>query len=176
MGEVALPAIAQTPATRNATFAFLFHSATAITSARPLACWTRRMVWRVGEAYARTARLRFSSATRGRFCWGAGVEIESSIAGGISEGEVGASSAGQRDTREEGEEQKVTQKSERQRRLDSIHGSAPHLLRFPPLKDDRQSFGNVQWKSHRKEWESHIYDYLNWGYHHVWLNSILRQI
>lgn len=39
----------------------------------------------MGEAYARIARLRFSSATRGRFCCGAGVEAKSSIAGDVNE-------------------------------------------------------------------------------------------
>lgn len=40
-----------------------------------------------GIAYARTARLRFSSATRGRFCW-EGVGVESSITVTVDQGIV----------------------------------------------------------------------------------------
>lgn len=55
----------------------------------------------VGKStYARTARLRFSSATRGRLgcCWGGctGAEVESSIAGGINEGAVGRASSAEK--------------------------------------------------------------------------------
>lgn len=58
--------------------------------------------------YARTARLRFSSATRGRLgcccCGGggcAGAEVESSIAGGINEGAVGRASSAEKVDRAE---------------------------------------------------------------------------
>ena len=45
-----------------------------------------------GITYARTALLRFSSATRGRFWGGADLAVWSSMTGGVNEGEVGRAS------------------------------------------------------------------------------------
>lgn len=100
MCEIALSTIAETAATWHTTFALLLHSATTITSAKWNNLAGRLSLEGIpppqsgGSAYARTARLRFSSATRGRFCW-AGVEVGSSITGtgGVNVGEGRASSA-----------------------------------------------------------------------------------
>lgn len=97
MCEVALPAISETAATWYAAFAFLFHSAAAVTSARNRVI--SESVFQVtrpfssATTYARTALLRFSSATRGRFCCCAGVEVESSMTGGVNAAVGGAWSA-----------------------------------------------------------------------------------
>lgn len=97
MCEIALAAVSYASAAWHTTFAFLFHPAAPIAPAH--AQFVSRFIVPNGKSkkpegrtrtYARTARLRFSSATRGRFC--AGVEVESSIAN-ISETAVGTSSA-----------------------------------------------------------------------------------
>jgi hypothetical protein len=97
MCEIALAAVSYASAAWHTTFAFLFHPAASIAPAH--AQFVSRFIVPNGNSkkpegrtrtYARTARLRFSSATRGRFC--AGVEVESSIAN-ISETAVGTSSA-----------------------------------------------------------------------------------
>ena len=83
VSEVALPAIPETPTTGHTSFAFLLDATTAIAA---VAISTRVQdpeLFQGGsegrtrgggisgrsQAYARTARLRFSSETRGRFCW-----------------------------------------------------------------------------------------------------------
>jgi hypothetical protein len=103
MCEIALAAVSYASAAWHTTFAFLFHSAASIAPAQ--AQFISHFIVPDGNSknsknskrpggrtrtYARTARLRFSSATRGRFC--AGVEVESSIAN-ISETAIGTSSA-----------------------------------------------------------------------------------